>query len=392
VTIYPHQAERLTQAIERDALGALVATSPENVAYLTGFRRVYDLMPPDPVLGVFTRGGVALIVPAAELSAVVADGVGVDHVVCYGRFHGLLRESASPEVRRLKAIVAGGSERPGDALASTLASLGVESGAVGIDESGLDSMVWQGLVERLAGCKVNHAARSLAEARRVKGPYEIDCLANALRIAEESLDAVIQVLDRGMTEREAALLYAGEVTKRGAGAHCALVTTGANTWIQAGRPTDRALRSGELVRLSVGCSYKGYWGSVTRTAVLGEPAPAVEASYAALLAAVEAAGVSARPGAPARSVFEAAVQSAQKAGLPDWQPPHVGHGIGLRSGEQPLLDAVSSAVLEAGEVLRVEATHYEVGSLGLAVGDTLLVTSTDSRVLNRSRHDLIVLD
>src|SRR5262249_1191417 len=151
------------------------------------------------------------------------------------------------------------------------------------------------------------------------------------------------------------------------------------------------LRSGEVVRLSVGCSYKGYWGSVARTAVLGEPAPAVEASYAALFAALEASSSAARPGTSARLVFEAALNGAREAGLRDWHPTHVGHGIGLSARERPTLDASNDAVIEAGEVLRVEAAHYDIGSIGLELANTMLIGSTDSRPLNRSRHDLIVL-
>jgi Xaa-Pro aminopeptidase len=36
--VYPHQAERLTAALEREGLAALVATTPGNLAYVTGFR------------------------------------------------------------------------------------------------------------------------------------------------------------------------------------------------------------------------------------------------------------------------------------------------------------------------------------------------------------------
>ena len=35
--MYPHQAERLSAALEGGALDALVASSPANVAYVTGF-------------------------------------------------------------------------------------------------------------------------------------------------------------------------------------------------------------------------------------------------------------------------------------------------------------------------------------------------------------------
>jgi len=332
------------------------------------------------------------VVSAADSPALVADPSGVDHVVAYGRFDGALAERAGPEVRRLQAIVADGAGTHADALAAALGHLGVDRGTVGLDESGLDPTVWQGLVERLADCKIVPAAGSLAEARRVKGPYEIECLDHALRIAEEALDVVIQVLDRGMTEREAAILYAGEVIRRGAFPHPAIVATGERTWIPAPWPTDRALRRGDLVRLDVGCIFKGYCGSVARTAVLGEPTSHMEASYLALRAALEAASAAVAPGVAAGRVFEAAIEGARSEGLPRYEPCHVGHGIGLGVRERPELAVAGAATLEPGEVLRVETPHCEVGSMGFSIGNTLLVTSAGSRALNRSRHDLIVLD
>src|SRR5262249_62027484 len=59
-SVYPHQAERLAEALDRGSLDALVAASPANVAYVSGFHR----MGPDggPALAVFARQGTALLV------------------------------------------------------------------------------------------------------------------------------------------------------------------------------------------------------------------------------------------------------------------------------------------------------------------------------------------
>jgi Xaa-Pro aminopeptidase len=80
------------------------------------------------------------------------------------------------------------------------------------------------------------------------------------------------------------------------------------------------------------------------------------------------------------------------AGLPDFQRGHVGHAIGLEPYERPKLDAGNATALEAGEVLRIEVPHLEIGWGGVVLRDTVLVTTTDSRVLNRSVRGLVVLD
>src|SRR4030095_16240927 len=126
------------------------------------------------------------------------------------------------------------------------------------------------------------------------------------RIAEEALDVVIQALERGMTERDAAMLYAGEIVKRGATPLRVVVAMGDRTWIQAPRATERALRSGDLVRFDVSAMHRGYCGGVARTAVFGEPAPQAERAYLALQAGLEAASDAIRPGASADQIVETA--------------------------------------------------------------------------------------
>jgi Xaa-Pro aminopeptidase len=54
--------------------------------------------------------------------------------------------------------------------------------------------------------------------------------------------------------------------------------------------------------------------------------------------------------------------------------------------------AVAATPLEAGEVLRVELRHFEMGWAGLHVKDTVLVTRDGARSLNRSNCGLVVLN
>jgi Xaa-Pro aminopeptidase len=344
------------------------------------------------VFGVFSRRGTALVVPAVDGPAAIADTADVDHVISYGGVSASFAPSAASDVRRIEAVLAGAAASPADALAAALGQLGIAQGVVGLDEGGADHALWQRLVERLAGRELVAGASSLAEARRVKAPYEIECLGRALHIAEEALDAVIQALERGMTEREAAALYTAQILKRDAVPRYALVATGGRTWIPAAWPTDRALRAGDLVRLDVGCMYRGYCASVGRVAVLGEPGPAAEAAYLAIRAGLEAAGAAAAPGVTAGRVQAAAARAVTAAGLADHRPDHVGHGVGLAGSELPVLASGNGATLETGEVLGLEIAHYAIGSFGLSLRNTVLITTAGARVLNRSRYDLIVLD
>src|SRR5439155_599226 len=189
--VYPHQTERLEAALEAFGVEALVATSSADVAYLTGFwslsRAVFDT----EVFAVYSKTGTALVIPTIDAPALAAGDAAADHVVCHGRFYVNLAERADEAARRAARLAAGPSDTAADALAQVLAALGLRGARVGLDDAALSRAAAGAIAARLAGVRVTPAVGIVARARAVKGPYEIDCLAQALRIAEESIHAVL---------------------------------------------------------------------------------------------------------------------------------------------------------------------------------------------------------
>ena len=200
------------------------------------------------------------------------------------------------------------------------------------------------------------------------------------------------MLKPGVSEREAVDLYEAEVRRRGATPCCPLITFGPQTALPAVPTSDRTLRRGDLVRLDVGCVRQGYHAEVTRTAVMGTPDARQEAVFDALARGVEAGIDAIRPGMTAGAAFTATLEAVRAGGLPGYRHDHLGYGIGLDGRETPMLHGGSSATLDIGMVLTVEAPYYEHGWGGAQIKDTALVTRTGARVMNRSHRGLVVLD
>jgi Xaa-Pro aminopeptidase len=91
-------------------------------------------------------------------------------------------------------------------------------------------------------------------------------------------------------------------------------------------------------------------------------------------------------------VFDATVGAVRANGLPNYDADDAGHGIGLEPRETPTLASGSGTPLELGEVLSVGVSHHQIGSMGVGVRDTALITTAGARVLNRSHRGLVVLD
>jgi Xaa-Pro dipeptidase len=390
--MYPHQAERLTAELERRGLDALVAASPANVAYVTGFwslARTVD--PAAEVFAVVAPGGSALVVPTMEALAVTEGDAQADHVLCHGRFHYTDPERPGESVRRLRAVAGEPAADAAAALAGALAAVGVTSGRIGLDDAALPGARLATLDRRLAGSTLVSASEAFATARLVKGPYEIESLQHVLHLTEQAIDAVLGLLRPGVTEREAATAFAHEATRQGAPPYRTIVAFGAGAAVPAPWPTERALRMGDLVRFDLGCTARGYRSNVARMAVMGEPSPHRQATFDALHAGMEAGLDALRPGASGGQVFDTAVAAVRKAGLAGYERHHMGHAIGLEPTEAPWL-APGGAALEMGMVVCTETPCYVVGDAGFTITETALVTRTGAHVLNRSHRGLIVLD
>ena len=387
--MYPHQSERLDAALEAFGVDALVATSAADVAYLTGFWSFSRGVYPTDIAAVYSSAGTALVIPTIDAPAFAAVDGAADHVACHGRFFVNLAERADEHARRAAQLAAEPTESAAEALARVLETLGLRASRIGMDDASRPGA--STITARLSRFRLVPAVGAVAGARAVKGPYEIECLAQALRIAEEAIHAVLGELKPGTTEREAVDLYAHAVSARRGMPYAAIIAFGPNAALPAAAPGERGLRPAELVRFDVGCVFKGYHGDVARMAVLGEPESRAQRAYDAVEAGVQAGLDAIRPGVEGAAVFDSAVGAVRQAGLPEFRRHHAGHGIGLEAAEAPWLRP-GGGVLEPGMVVRIEAPYYELGAFGVAVKETVLVTRGGASVINRSHRGLVALD
>src|SRR5205814_9860887 len=76
-----HRWQRLTAVLEAEGLDALVATTTENVYYVSGLRSIsHALFRGLELYAVFTRRGTALVIPFIDTTGVAADRIEVEHL------------------------------------------------------------------------------------------------------------------------------------------------------------------------------------------------------------------------------------------------------------------------------------------------------------------------
>jgi len=387
-----HAKARLTRVLEAEDLGALVATSTENLYYATGFRSVaHALFRGLELYGVFTRTGTGLVIPFIDTAGVAADEIHVDQLSCYGKFFFEYADDPGEVGRKIREWTRAPAASPADALAGVLGDLGVLGRRIGLDEGNLFAPTWRRVEERLAGTALVPAYQMFRQARMVKGPDEVAALEKAALIAEDGIAAVLRMLKPGVTERAAARVYEEEVLRNGAEPFFTVVTIGERAALADVYPSDRALRAGDLVRFDLGCLVGPYRSDISRTAVLGAPSEKQARYYSAILAGERAAIAAMKPGVPVSQLFDIAVRVTRESGLPHYQRHHVGHGIGLEPYDPPTINAATNTALEPGMVFCVETPYYEHGWGGVQVEDAIEVTAGGSRTLTRSSQDLAII-
>jgi len=388
----PHVKSRLTKVLDAEGLDALVASTPENLQYVTGFRSIaHALFRGLELYGVFTRQGVGLVIPFIDATGVSADGIAVDRLACYGKFFFNYAEPPGPVGSRVREITSAPAAGAGEALRDVVDGLGALGKRIALDEAGVFPATWQRLTAQLDGAAMVSGYAHFRTARMIKSAEEVRRLERAALIAEDGVAAVLGMLKAGVTEREAAMVFEQEILRRGAQPFFTVVTMGHRAALADVYASDTALKAGDVIRFDLGCVYQGYRSDISRTAVLGTPSEKQLRYYNAARDGEQAAIAAMKPGVEVSRIFETAMRVTREHGLPHYERNHVGHGIGLEPYDPPTLNAATRTTLEPGMVFCVETPYYEHGWGGVQVEDAVEITAAGVRRLTQSSQELQIL-
>jgi Xaa-Pro aminopeptidase len=348
--------ERLAERVVELDLDALYVTRLPNVRYLTGFT-------------------------GSNAQALVSPSEGV--FFTDGRYDEQSRHEVADLDRR---IYLGGSPP----VAEAVSRFGVRR--LGFESAGVTYRQWERLGETLDGVELVPVDGSVEALRRRKDDDEIASIGTAQGCADVAFEEVIAGggLRDGITERELALEL--ELAMRRAGADDMAFGTiaafGENAAEPHHHPTDRPLRSGDVVKVDFGALAAGYHSDMTRTVAFGDPDPRL-CEIRDVVAAAQAAGIAAvRPGAIVADVDGAARSVIEDAGYGASFPHGLGHGVGLEIHEAPFLGKDLEGMLEPGMVVTIEPGVYIPGLGGVRIEDMVEVTADGGRPIPRSSKEL----
>lgn len=389
---------RLFAGMKTQQLDAIVATMPENVTYASGFWAMSQWIRRGPQAYVLTPaegGGESAVIASTGLIDLAAHpDVWVKDIRRFGKFivDRTLDVSLDAHDSRIESLLAQTDD--GEAVAALVRAIkdrGLDRARIGVDEIGILPQYWDKLAEAFPNATLIRAADVFRYARAIKTPEEIARLRRSAQIADMSISAALRVAKEGATEMDLARAFHATTINEGGYPVLGCIGVGARSAMTNVQPSDQVIHAGDIIRFDVGGRYNHYRADIARNAVIGEPSAKVKTYHRAIRSGLDRAIEMIKPGVRAADVFDAAVKTVRREGIPHYQRSHVGHGIGLDGYDAPNIAPSNNEVFEEGMVICVETPYYEMGFGGLQVEDTMVVTrdgvdsfmlsSTELRVL-----------
>jgi ectoine hydrolase len=341
------------RAMDERGLDAVVATSPENVAYSSG------AAPPSQKT-VRSRLAAAII-PAEGETEVIA--VALEGPV-------VRTQSRLDSIQLYQEFV----EDPIEVFAQSLRRRGLDQGTIGVEETHLSHADYSKLAATLPKARFVPVDEFFSDLRIVKTAAEIDAIRDIGAAAQRIHGDVCATFGAGATEREIANFVAERYAEEGGdGLTMLVVGSGPRSAAVNAPATSRVLEQGDMLRLDIIGTKAHYHSDVARTAVVGEPTDEQQQVYDLLLGVHRRCLEALRPGALSSDVYRIYSEAMEAADLPPYH--FVGHGLGITLHEEPFVNELKSIPLEEGMVLCIEPLTLLEGRFGVQIEDEVLITA-----------------
>lgn len=372
---YRHRIARTQTAMAAQGIDALLVTEDRNFFYFTGSG------------GAMVREDkarpVAIVIPQRGEAVAL-----VSHARCL-----LFRESSwVSELRTYndlaKSVLQDARVKLIEEAAPGARTIGMELGYE--QRLGISVADYEDLKTRLPQHRFVDAAMLLWNLRSIKSPAELARIERAVRITDAAYQTVLPALRPGMTEREIAARFQGEMARQGASASWLSIQSG--TYDRIGiMPQDRLVQVGEMIWVDMGANVLGYYADFSRAAVLGSPT-AHQRDMQRKVYEVTQLGIEAvKPGITMAEITRVCDREMAKRGLVfnTWGARY-GHGLGLQVTEPPHVAAYDKTVVEPGMVLTMEPGMY-TSEGRFQIEENLAVTQSGIRCLTESPRELVVI-
>jgi Xaa-Pro dipeptidase len=358
--MYPSRLNKLSNLLRSSNLEALALNPSPSLVYLTGLH--FHLME-RPTVAFFTADSApVLVLPELEILKV----------------RGLPFE--------IKAFPYGENPAEWDKVfLEASQALGLAGKRIGVEPLHMRVLEFCKVIAIAGETECSDATQVVGSLRVCKDANEIAAMRKAVKVAQVALEATIPSIKAGVTEKEIASELVVQLLRHGSQAEmpfAPIVSSGPNSANPHASPSDRKLRSGDLLVVDWGAAVDSYISDLTRTFAVGEVGEEYRKIHQIVLEANATGQAAAQPGVACANVDIAARKVIEKAGYGKYFTHRTGHGIGLEPHEDPYMRGDNLQLLEPGMTFTVEPGIYLPERNGVRIEDNIVITENGGECLS----------
>jgi Xaa-Pro aminopeptidase len=351
---------RLKKRIVVEGLDAIIAISPENVTYVSGF-----VVPSQSLMRwrhaaciVTADGRISMIAIDMEATTVKAHA-GIDDLRIYREF----------------------TDNPMETLAQALIDLRLNRSKVAIEMEFLPAKDFATLQTRLPNVNWLAADAIFNKARQIKTPNELALLRSLSKLTDNAIGTALRSAKIGMSEMDLAGTLLTSLFRGGAESYkLMIIASGERSQFPNVGPSERKLKHGDIIRMEIFGQKSGYLTGVCRTAVVGDATPEQYKIWSNLIECKYLVMDLIKPGASCPAIYQKFLAKFSELGFDPIS--FVAHGIGLHLHEEPYMGRYGNEIVEAGMVGAFEPLVYIPGRFGMQNKDMFCVTEKGCELLS----------
>jgi Xaa-Pro aminopeptidase len=340
--------DRLKKLVDESELDAVIATSLENITYITGHY--------NPQMRVLTDRLNIVVWPKESEPVYIAPGQSRENLSIkdFRGYDFYAREIEEVDFRGRSLV----DHSPIGILSDVLFEKDLSSGHIGIENNHFSVRSYEDLKKRMPLAKFSDCSSIFDETRMIKTEEEIRLLQKAGIATEKAIQKSFEAIEIGDTTTTLANTISSELLKMGADQiafiELEIMSKGKrNEFLQ----NPSVLKLGDLIKVDVGGYFNGYYSDVARMASVSQPSIETKSRYSRLRAVHEKMINNVmKPGYQGRELLKEANSVFQEFGFTP-HPRSIAHGLGLYIHERPWLREAESYEIESDMVLCVETIN-----------------------------------
>ncbi len=245
-------------------------------------------------------------------------------------------------------------------------------------------------------CDLEDASELISRLRVVKSPAEIAYVRRAAELADDALDAAIEVAAPGVSESEVLAAMQGAVFRGGGGypGNPFIIGSAEDALLCRTKAGRRSLDRNDQLNIEWAGAYLHYHAAMFRTLVFGDLPERQKQMYDVAHEALLAVEDALRPGNIVGDAFQAHADVIDRAGMREHRLNACGYSLGTTFQpnwmDWPMLYADNPVEIEPGMVYFCHMIIFDSDAqLAMCLGETVLTTDGAAERLSRSPLDLI---